>query len=203
MSKVQAGDSPWPGQGLVNLPDLSSMIVKATASEVDASVVDSGQEVIVKLDALPDTAFKGTVYKKGTLARKKDHNSKVNVFDVEVAIHDHDARLKPGMSASGRIIIDRVDSVISVPLEAVFEKDGRPVVYLDNKDEKPVQVGRRNDMLIEVVDGLEEGQRVCLVDPTLDEPSMPGEQASEPELNSGRSKRGNGGGDGVRRQRGR
>ena len=43
MGKVQEGDQPWPGQGIVNLPDLSEMIVNTTVSEVDASKVDTGQ----------------------------------------------------------------------------------------------------------------------------------------------------------------
>ncbi|RME24197.1 MAG: HlyD family efflux transporter periplasmic adaptor subunit, partial [Candidatus Zixiibacteriota bacterium] len=71
MSKVQEGDSPWPGQGLINLPDLSEMVLKATASEVDASVIDSGQPAIVKVDAFPEKTYHGHVVKKGTLARKK------------------------------------------------------------------------------------------------------------------------------------
>lgn len=189
MSKVQEGDSPWPGQGLVNLPDLSEMVLKATASEVDASLVDSGQTVLVSLDAFPDKTYNGVVIKKGTLARRKEPGSKINVFDVDVDIRDKDDRLKPGMSASGKIIIERVDNVISVPLEAVFEKQGKPVVYLANKHPIDVQVGRRNDMSVEIVSGLEPGERVCLVDPTLEEKTLPGEKATEPELNRGRQVR--------------
>lgn len=194
MSKVQEGDSPWPGQGLVNLPDLSEMIVKATASEVDASAIDSGQEVIVKLDAFPDKEYAGVVYKKGTLAHKKEPNSKINVFDIEISILDKDDELKPGMSASGTIIINRLSDIVSVPLEAVFEKRGQPMVYLYNRKQRDITVGRRNDMEIEVLSGLEGGESVCLVDPTLNEQGLPGDRASEPELNKGRSRSGKGSG---------
>lgn len=186
MSKVQAGDSPWPGQGLINLPDLSEMIVKATVSEVDAAAVDSGQKAQVRLDAIPDVVFSGEVYKKSTLARKKEPNSKINVFDVEISIKEKDERLKPGMSASAAIVLDELASVVSVPLEAVFEKDGKPVVYLENKKPREVEVGRRNDMQIEILSGLLGNETICLVDPTLDEPTLPGDRASEPELNKGR-----------------
>jgi len=186
MSKVQEGDSPWPGQGLINLPDLSEMIVDATVSEVDAARLDSGQHVIVTLDALPGQRYAGEVHKKGILARRKDPGSKINVFDVEIAILDNDEQLKPGMSAACRIVIDRVPGVVKVPLEAVFEKEGRTVVYLDNKKEVEVQVGRRNDMEIEIVKGLMGGESICLIDPTLEEPTTPGDRATEPELNKGR-----------------
>ena len=186
MSKVQEGDSPWPGQGLVNLPDLSEMIVKAAVSEVDAAAVDSGQLVNITLDAFPGVTYKGVVTKKGTLARKKDRNSMINVFDVEVLFLEQDENLKPGMSASSRIIVEQIPDVVSVPLESVFEKDGKTVVYVNGDKKREVTVGRRNDMIIEIVDGLAGGEKVCLVDPTLDEQGLPGDRATEPELNEGR-----------------
>lgn len=186
MGKVQEGDSPWPGQGLVALPDLSEMIVKATVSEVDAAKVDSGQRVMISLDAFPDVTYGGEVTKKSTLARRKDYNSLINVFDVEVTFLDQDDNLKPGMSASCRIIQDELDDVVSVPIEAVFEREGQTVVFLRNKHRKEVTVGRRSDMSVEIVEGLSGGEEICLVDPTLEEQQMPGEKATEPELNKGR-----------------
>lgn len=186
VSKVQEGDSPWPGQGLINIPDLSEMVVNATVSEVDASKVDSGQKVIVTLDAFPDIRYEGEVIEKSTLARRKEPGSKINVFDVEVAIRSNDSRIKPGMSASCKIIIGNIPDIVSVPLEAVFEKEGETVVYLENKKKRVVEVGRRNDMSIQIMSGLEGGEKVCLLDPTLDEQGLPGDRATEPELNKGR-----------------
>jgi RND family efflux transporter MFP subunit len=194
MSKVQEGDSPWPGQGLINLPDLSEMIVNATVSEVDAAKVEVELPAIITLDALPDMRYDGKVIKKSTLARKKDPSSKINVFDLEIAILDKDDQLKPGMSAAARIIIHRTDEVIKVPLEAVFEKEGRTIVYLGNGSAVEVEVGRRNDMEIEIVSGLQGDEAICLVDPTLDEQGQPGDRATEPELNKGRQPRPGGGG---------
>jgi multidrug efflux pump subunit AcrA (membrane-fusion protein) len=171
---------------LINLPDLSAMVVKATVSEVDAAQVDSGQEVLVSLDAFPGMAYRGIVAKKGTLARRKEHGSKINVFDVDIDIIDKDENLKPGMSASGRIIVDHFSDVLSVPLDAVFERDGRTVVYLKNKKKREVEVGRRNDLNIEILSGLEGTEEICLVDPTMEEPGLPGDRATEPEMNKGR-----------------
>ncbi len=183
MDKVQEGDSPWPGQGLINIPDLSEMIVKTTVSEVDASKVDTTQEVIISLDAFPDITYKGVITKKSTLARRKESGSKINVFDIDVAILDNDGELKPGMSASAKIIIDRRQNIVSVPLEAVFEKKGETVVYLKNKNKQIVDVGQKNSMSIEILEGLNGDEEICLLDPTLDEQGLPGDRASEPEIN--------------------
>lgn len=185
MGKVQEGDSPWPGQNLVNLPDLSEMIVKAAVSEVDAGKIDSGQEVVIRLDAATEKQYKGSVVKKGVLARKKDWNSKINVFDVEVAILDHDASFKPGMSASCEIVLGKYPDVVTVPLESVFEREGATFVYLSNKDRRDVTVGRRSDTEVEVLTGLSGGEKICLVDPTVEQ-ELPGDKATEPELNKGR-----------------
>ncbi|KAA3632974.1 MAG: efflux RND transporter periplasmic adaptor subunit [Calditrichaeota bacterium] len=189
MDKVQEGDSPWPGQGLINIPDLSEMIVKTTVSEVDASKVDSGQAVMITLDAFPDKVYDGVVITKSTLARKKESGSKINVFDVEVQINNNDGELKPGMSASSKIIIQKLPDVVSVPLEAVFEKDGKTVVYLDNKKRREISVGQKNDMYIEVIEGLDGDESVCLLDPTLDEQGLPGDKATEPEINKSEIKK--------------
>ncbi|RKX28505.1 MAG: hypothetical protein DRP47_04150 [Candidatus Zixiibacteriota bacterium] len=187
MDKVQEGDSPWPGMGLIKIPNLSEMMVKTTVSEVDANKVETGQEVIVALDAYPDVEFQGRVSTISTLARRKESGSKINVFDVEVTILKHDERLKPGMSASNRIIVERLQDVVSVPLEAVFENEGQTVVYLKNNKSRDVTVGRRNDVRIEVVDGLDGNEEICLIDPTLEEQGLPGDKATEPELNKGQT----------------
>ncbi len=188
MDKVQEGDSPWPGQGLINIPDLSEMIVKTTVSEIDASKVDTTQEVLINLDAFPDRTYNGVIIKKSTLARRKESGSKINVFDIEVAISDNDGELKPGMSASAKIIISRMQDVISVPLEAVFEKQGETIVYLKNKKNRPVNVGIKNSMSIQILEGLDGDEEICLLNPTLDEQGLPGDKATEPEINKDRSK---------------
>ena len=166
MEKVQEGDSPWGGQGLINLPDLSTMIVETTVSEVDVSKVEIGQKAKLTLDAIPGPVFNGTVSEISTLARRKEAGSQINVFDLDILIDSADARLKPGMSARVDIIIDEYDDVLSVPLEAVFERDDTTVVYTKSGKKIPVALGARNDYSVIIISGLEEGDELRLVDPT-------------------------------------
>lgn len=166
MSKIQEGDSPWGGQGLIDLPDLSTMIVETTVSEVDVSKVNKGQQVEVQLDAIPGPMFSGTVTDIGTLAHAKSRGSQINVFDIEVLLDTTDARLKPGMSAMADIIIDVQEDVLSVPIEAVFERDDTTVIYTKAGKKKPVSLGARNDQAVIIIAGLDEGDEIALVDPT-------------------------------------
>ncbi len=167
IAKVKVGDTPWRGQELIEIPDLSVMQVKTSVNEVDVSRVAIGQQCIIKLDALPEPTFYGKVSHIATLATRK-RNSNVKEFEVLVLIDGSDPRLKPGMSATVEIITDRIPDAVFVPLEAVFEKEGKILVYLAGSYRPvEVEVGPKNDTAIVIKSGLEPGQRVCLRDPTL------------------------------------
>jgi RND family efflux transporter MFP subunit len=165
-SKIQEGDIPWVGQGLIDLPDLSTMIVETTVSEVDVSKIEKGQSVRITLDAIPGPTFTGEVTDISTLAHRKQRNSQINVFDIEVQIDSTDERLKPGMSAKADIIIDVHEDVMSVPIEAVFERDDTTVVYTKGGKKLPVTLGARNDEAVIITSGLEVGDEIALIDPT-------------------------------------
>ncbi|MCJ7508924.1 MAG: efflux RND transporter periplasmic adaptor subunit, partial [candidate division Zixibacteria bacterium] len=171
--KVQEGDSPWPGQGLINLPDLSVMLTKARVHEVDIDKVKLGQNVNIILESYPETTFTGKVDKIARLAtRDAEDNSNINTFDIEIMIDRTDERLKPGMSAKCEIIVDKIPNSIWVPIEAVFEKDNKTVVYVikgNNFRERQIKVGQRNDTDIIVTEGLKGKEKVALRDPTSKE----------------------------------
>jgi len=187
MAKVQEGDSPWPGMGLIELPDLSSLIVETSVSEVDVSKVDSGQQVEIRLDAVPGPVYGGTITSISTLAQRKSRGSQINVFEIEVTIDTTDERLKPGMSAKADIIVDTYENVLSVPLEAVFERDDTTVVYTEGGKTIPVSLGARNDFGVIITSGLEEGMDIALVDPTRDPDELEGRPAED---QTGRRKKG-------------
>jgi len=192
MEKVQEGDSPWGGQGLINLPDLSVMIVETTISEVDVSKVEIGRKAELTLDAIPGPVFTGTVSEISTLARRKESGSQINVFDLDVLIDSADARLKPGMSAKVDIIIDEYDNVLSVPLEAVFERDDTTVVYAKSGKKIPVALGKRNDYSVIITSGLEEGNELRLVDPMRETENFTPAGSDETQKTQPRKRRGGG-----------
>jgi HlyD family secretion protein len=177
--KMQEGDQPWPGQTIIDLPDLSTMLVQTTVNEVDVSKLEVGQKVEVKLDAFPEPTFYGKVTKIGALAKAKSYESRIRVFDVEITLDDHDERLKPGMAAKAEIIIDTIPDAVWVPIEAVFEKGERRIVYLAERSSyhpQEVEVGPRSDIEVTITSGLSGGERVCLTDPTREMEESPAEK---------------------------
>jgi HlyD family secretion protein len=167
--KVSVGDSPWAGMPVVSLPDLSSIQSVTQVNEVDVSKVKKGQPVKVKLDAFPDREFNGEVLSVGTIGQQQDRNSPLKTFEVVIDISGTDPVLKPGMSTSNEVIMATLGDTLFIPLESVFEKDGKTIAYrMSGSSARPVgiQTGTRNGNYVVVSSGLEQGDRVALKDPT-------------------------------------
>jgi len=97
---IKIGDDIYYGNNMGNVPDLTWMKATTSVSENDFMKIQVGQDVIVRLDALPKVSFKGQVSYIGKLCHLKDEKSRQKVFDVDVKILKPDARLKPGMTVS-------------------------------------------------------------------------------------------------------
>lgn len=167
-NKWAVDDQTYQGQSMIGLPDLSLMQVKVPVNEIDVAKIDISQKAKIKLEAYPDTFFYGHVTEIATLARTKDRNSKVKVFDVNVLIDENDERLMPGMTVSCEIIVEQIPDTLFVPLEALFLKDGKRIVYLKNGGSyEPcfVEIGQENDNFIIIYKGLKDGDVVALTEP--------------------------------------
>ncbi|MBN1478692.1 HlyD family efflux transporter periplasmic adaptor subunit [candidate division KSB1 bacterium] len=168
--KIAVEDQLWEGFPMISLPDLSLMKAEVAVNEVDIAKIDTMQDAFIRMDAFPDTSFKGHVIEVATLARDKERDSKVKVFDVVVAIDENSAQLMPGMTVGCQIIVDHVADTLFVPLEALFRKNGDNVVYVKKGghfEPHPVVIGEQNQDFVIIVEGVREGEEVALIDPTL------------------------------------
>ncbi|MFC2075595.1 HlyD family secretion protein [candidate division KSB1 bacterium] len=103
-TKINVGDQIWPGNPLISLPDLSQLKVLTTLNEVDIQKVRLGQKVKVRLDAYPKIEFDGAVSKLSKVCRRKERDSNIKVFDLEVLIEQTHKVLKPGMTVNCEFI---------------------------------------------------------------------------------------------------
>lgn len=167
-AKIKVGDTPWRGMTLVEIPDLSQMMVKAKVNEVFISQVRPDQQVILSVDALPGERFYGKVMRVASLATRES-GSDVKTFDVEILVDGADGRLRPGMTAQCQIITDRIKNKLFVPLESVIHKDDTTVVYIKRAGFKrrEVQIGAKNSDFVVIEKGLKQGDLVALRDPTV------------------------------------
>ncbi len=173
--KVKEGDNVRSRMVILEIPDLTSMQVTVQVGEADISAVRVGQKVRLTLDALPGKKFSGVVRDIATLASEtmpwqSSGTPGRRSFEVTVQVIQSGATpLRPGMTANAEIINDIVRNCIRVPIEAVFEKNGKQIVYVRKSSGfRPhlVVTGKRNATYVEIKKGLAAGDVVALRDPT-------------------------------------
>ncbi|TMB72909.1 MAG: efflux RND transporter periplasmic adaptor subunit [Deltaproteobacteria bacterium] len=150
---------------VVTIADMSSLEVDADVSEANITRVSPNQNCEVRLDAYPERGYLAYVSKIVPTADR----AKATVL-VKIKFNDYDHRVLPDMSA--KITFLSADfaqtaastrPVLTVPTTAVATRNGRQVVYQVKEDravEVPVVVGRPIGNLIEIKQGLKEGQKV-------------------------------------------
>jgi len=167
--EFREGDRAWPGAAIVEIPDLSTVLASARIGEGDRGRLRVGQDVTLRLDALPDRELSGQVGDISTLA-KPDYSSwpPERNFDVTVKLSQSDPRLRGGMSASIRIVVDRVPGSLLLPVKALFDKAGKTIAYARTRrgfEQRVVEVSRRGRDEAAISGGLKVGERVALEDP--------------------------------------
>jgi len=167
--KPQVGDQVWANQPLLILPDISKMVVETRVRETDIHKVEKNQHVTVRVQAYPDLELTGKVTLVGTLAQEEKERRGVKFFGVTIQINESEPRLRPGMTSAIEIQVDRRDHALRVPLEAVFERDGRHLCYVATRRAlvaREVVLGPSNRDFVVIEKGLRRGDRVALRDPS-------------------------------------
>ena len=165
--KVEIGDNVFPQQPLIELPDLTEIQVKMRVNEIDVDKYEKGQEVNVTLDAYPEELFTGIVTEISPLVEGYVQN--IRLFNIIMTLKEkNNPMLRPGFTARAEIVLKKMPDALYVPVEAVFEKEGNPIVFTKGSGykHKEVTIGERNENYIVILDNLEEGEEVALIDPT-------------------------------------
>ena len=167
--KIRIGDRVTVSQGIVTIPDVNRMLLEASVSEAEVHRVHPGQPAVVRVEAFPDLRLAGRVTRVGTLARPAgDRPFEDKRFDLIVELDSTPEDLRPEMSARADIVVGTRSDVLLLPINAVFEQRGGFVAYVvrpSGVETRAVHVGASSDVLVEIVGGLNEGERVLLTEP--------------------------------------
>lgn len=173
--RIKIGGQIWGGQTVMTIPDLRVMQVKLRIHEADISKLKVGLKAAVTTDSYPGLQLAGEVSKIATVASDANDwgGGDVKKFDVEVTLQTPGLQLRPGISAKVEIHIETREKTLFVPLQAVFAEDGDHWCHTQAGTTQPqrrkVSIGASNDTWIEIIDGLGEGERVLLYNPSLPE----------------------------------
>jgi RND family efflux transporter MFP subunit len=165
----RVGETVWGGNPLAEIPDLSSMQAEVYVLEADAGGLATGFPAEVVLEAHPERVFHATVSRVDKLAKPRRRGSPVQYFAVTLDLEETVPELmKPGQRVRATLRLDALDSALTVPRQAVFDRDGAPVVFRrsgSHFDAVPVELGPAAMGRVVVAEGLAAGDVIALVDP--------------------------------------
>lgn len=174
-----------PGQTITTssaiLTIANDLMVVAQLDETDIGLISKGVETRIRLDAYPDEPFAGKVQH---IAYDAEIVSNVTMYDVEIMVENMPPFVRSGMTANVNFLIARKENVLAVPTAAVLERDGKSMVLLPpnhgakKPEEAVIQTGMSVGELVEVTEGLSEGQMVWV--PTLQFAGSNGREENNP-----------------------
>jgi multidrug efflux pump subunit AcrA (membrane-fusion protein) len=149
----------------LRVDDLADMIVECDVAETNVSKLKQGQVAKLKINAIGDVLYEGVVSEvsRASTIQERWNRGLVN-FRVRVKIKDKIPNLYPGMTAMIDIIPDQKTNVLILGHEFVGQDKGQYFVTLDDGQKREIRVGLRDEISFEVVEGLENGQKVKQID---------------------------------------
>ena len=141
----------------------SGLEVVAEVPEADVSKIEVGQSVEIQAEAFPDETFEGRVKLVALEATEKQN---VTVFQITVELLTGTDRLRSNMNTTVAFIGDQLDNALVIPAVAVITQSGETGVLVPDESGQaqfePVVLGSQVGDRIQVIDGLEEGDRVFI-----------------------------------------
>lgn len=160
------GDNVWPGSAVAEIPDLTTLNMKAKLEEMDRSRINTSQDARILLDPFPEKQFAGKLVRVSALTEQNFEWPPSRNFRAFASFNESDKRLRPGMNGRLDIVVDRIANAISVPAKAVFTRNGKAVVLVPGEHGlKPIDVAviARNPDEVAIA-GISAGTTVALTD---------------------------------------
>ncbi len=163
---VVAAASVNSGTTLMQFADVSRLLIDTHVNQMDVGSLAVGQTMYVHLNSAGDEKVPARIEFIAPLATVKNN---IKGFQVQAFVEKSDPRLKPGMSVSMDVPIQRAEGVVTVPIAAVFKQNEGKVVYVRKGgqiEKRQVSVGITNMSRAEIKSGVNEGEEILLFEPT-------------------------------------
>jgi multidrug efflux pump subunit AcrA (membrane-fusion protein) len=157
---VDSGALVSPSTPLVTLVHVETLKVLANVLEKDISLVKVGMKVKVLTEAYQDKPFEGTIVRINEAL-----DLATRTLQAEINVPNPGRLLKPGMFARIEVVLKEKPDALAVPREAVLKEEGKPFVFTVEGNQairKPVVTGIEQDRLIEIVEGVKDGDKVVV-----------------------------------------
>ena len=157
---VYPGEMVSPGSPLVSIVDVSQVVARANIPANDASLIKVGSPATIHAPT-GDVAARVTVVSPAV-----DANS--TTVEVWVTAPNPKGELRPGVTVSVAIKAETIQDATMIPVEALlnFDEGGQMVMVITNDNiahERRVVVGVRQGPNVQIVSGVNEGEKVVTV----------------------------------------
>jgi HlyD family secretion protein len=160
---VVIGVQNQPGTILMTVSDLSAINAEVKVAEADVMRLTSGNEATVTFEAIPGRRYTGKVIEIGASALPQvGAQAAAREFRVRVRLENADISLRPGLTCDAEILVATRTDVLTVPLQAVVERNGQAGVFVAAGDVArftPVTTGIIGGLAIEVT-GVDAGATI-------------------------------------------
>lgn len=158
---ANAGDQVSADATIVEMADLTQLEIQTTVGQADVVQVQPGQAASITLDAVPGKTFTGKVDR---VVPQKASTSGAVTYNVMLTLDQPPAGLLPGMTADADIIVEDRTNVLTLPRRSIRARANAtiplPVLQAGETITRNVKIGLVGDLNVEVLDGLQEGERV-------------------------------------------
>jgi multidrug efflux pump subunit AcrA (membrane-fusion protein) len=157
---AEVGAMATAGQKVLELVDNSKIYIDCQISEQDVAAVKTGAKVNVAIESLGNS-YAGTIIYVSPAT-----DSTTKSYTARIGLDATDELIKGGMFGRTQIEVLQRPQTLFVPKESVVEKNGKISLFIidsENKaQERLVKLGLRNDIEVEILEGLQEGDRVAV-----------------------------------------
>ncbi|MDZ7644529.1 MAG: efflux RND transporter periplasmic adaptor subunit [Woeseiaceae bacterium] len=147
-----------PGELTFRITDTSRLVAELEVPQTELARFRAGQPLALRVDAAPGAVFNAEIARiSPTIDRE------TGTFGITAYIDNRDGALVPGMFARVSIRTEKHAQVVTIPVTAVVDEDGRQVVYIiadGTAERRPVRTGIADGGRVEIVAGLAVGETV-------------------------------------------
>lgn len=147
-------------RGILSLHDIETVRTIIEVVEKDVPLVQIGQKAEIRAEAYPDRTFEGTVTRVVQAL-----NRATRTMTVEIDLPNKDHMLKGGMFARVEVLVGKHPNALQIPIDAVSRLEDAQYVYVVREGTAvrvPVEIGVRDENLVEITKGLNGSEEVIV-----------------------------------------
>jgi HlyD family secretion protein len=163
------------GSQIMTISDLSRMECQVEVGETDVTYISIGDTARIQIDAFPDKEFYGIVYEIANTAKAKGLGTQEEVvnFIVKIRIINEGFDLRPGMSCTVDIEVNKMNDVIAVPIQSITTRDedmmkmnnpppdnDKPENLTSSKENKPTKKIKPKEIVFVIENGVAKKKEV-------------------------------------------